>query len=286
MKKIAVFACVVLAAVIAFTGCSKKGGGGGGYAVYTSAADKFSVEVPDKFKNFESESMLVGDGTYDSTLYTSAQGDMVFMITAIHMAMDESAALEILKKAREAVAKNGETISEGETTIGGKPALNLRYKTDVEGQNAFYDVGFVYINGIQYQVLVGSDGGEKLDRPEAKHFFETFKGISAEEAATEVKEKIAAAGEYSYEALCAKLVEETKATVGESYTDDAANNTLAGCMAGADAYKVSPKGTQAIEAFTKHIFTACKGKNADDWMECYTNEAMAAGQAAANAMMR
>ncbi|MFH1538657.1 MAG: hypothetical protein ABIH66_06845 [bacterium] len=286
MRKTAVLACVVLIALMAFAGCSKKeGGGGGGYAVYTSAADKFSVEVPDKFKNFETESMLVGDGTYNATLYTSAQDDMVFMITAIHMEVDEEIALEALKKGREGVAKNGETISEGETTIGGKPALNLRYKTEVQDRDVFYDVGFVYINGIQYQILVGSDGEDKLERAEAKHYFETFKGITAEEAAAEVKERIAGAGEYSFEALCAKLVDEMKASAGGSLAEDAANDTLATCMTGADAYKAAPKGKQAIEAFTKNIFTACEGKSADAWVECYGNQAMEASQAAMNAMM-
>ncbi|MEW6201596.1 MAG: hypothetical protein AB1546_06455 [bacterium] len=298
MRKLGLIICLILPLVLVIAGCSGKKKGAAKYEVYKSAAHKFSVEVPSGYTNFETETRdhETAKGTVTTTMYQSATNDMMFMIAATPVEVDESLVKDALEKGRDAVAKTGEELKKGETTLAGKPALSLRYKMVVDGIDVFYDGAFAYIDGTQYQVLFGSTSEDKLERPEAKHFFESFKVLSAEEAAQPAEtapaagapaaEAPAAGKGFTFEALCDKLIAETKASIGSAYNSQMENQTRTGCMAAADAYKASPKASEAMTAFSKHIFTACEGKGGQEWLTCYGNESAAAGQAAANAMMK
>jgi len=259
--------CLMMAVFVFGAGCSGKKAGGNKYEIYTSAVHKFSVEVPATHKNFETESrdtMTSGGNTVTTTMYQSASKDMIFMIAATPVNIESANEKKALEAGRDAVGKTGDVISKGESTLAGKTALTLRYKAVSQGMDVFYSGVFAYIDGTQYQVLFGSTDEKKLDGPEAKHFFESFKTLSGEEAAANEKaaEKAAggSAGGFTFDALCGKLVAETKASVGAAFTADMANQTKSGCMAASDAYKSSPKAAAATTAFAKHILTACNGK--------------------------
>ncbi len=285
--------CLMMAAVLLGAGCSGKKAGGNKFELYTSAVHKFSVEVPSSHKNFETQTRdttTSSGNTVTTTMYQSASKDMIFMIAATPVNIESANEKKALEAGRDAVGKTGAVISKGEGVLSGKPALTLRYKAVSQGMDVFYSGVFAYINGTQYQVLFGSTDEKKLDGPEAKRFFESFKALSAEEAAANEKAAAPAAGEpageFTFDALCGKLVAETKASLGSAFTADMENQTKSGCMAASDAYKSSPKAAEALTAFTKHILTACNGKAGKDWLACYGNESAAAGQAAATAALK
>lgn len=109
---------------------------------------------------------------------------------------------------------------------------------------------------------------------------------AAEEADAPAEEAAdAPAQEYTFSALCDKVVAETKAG-NEYFTDQLAQQTKDGCMQGAKAYEASPKATEAMAAFTKVVFDNCAGKSGQDWVMCYANQGEAAGKAAVEAMMQ
>ena len=292
MKTAKVALCLMMVLAIMGSGCSgKKKAGAGAYEAYTSSVHKFSVEVPASYKNFETQTQdheTSGGNTITTTMYQSASNDMIFMVAATPVNIETKDATKALEAGRDAVAQSGDVVSKGDGTLDGKPALTMRYKMVSQGIDVFYDAKFAYIGGIQYQVVFGSTAEDKLDRPEGKHFFESFKTITSEEAAAQEKEAAPAAGapsgKYTFEALCDKLIAETKASIGSAFSGDMANQTRSGCMAAAESYKSSPKAAEAMSAFSKHILVACNGKSGQDWLGCYANESAAAGQAAAAKM--
>lgn len=106
-----------------------------------------------------------------------------------------------------------------------------------------------------------------------------------EEEMQEEETAAAPVQEYTFSALCDKVVAETKAG-NEYFTDELAQQTKDACLQGSKAYEASPKATEAMAAFTKIIFDNCKDKSGTDWVMCYANQGEAAGKAAADAMMQ
>ncbi|MFA6448245.1 MAG: hypothetical protein WCX65_02155 [bacterium] len=292
------FLCLLMLAMVAVIapGCAGKKKAAEKFETYTSAADLFSVDVPEGYTNFETQTQDhdTPNGTVTTTLYQSASNEMIFMVSATPIQADAKNAPAALEKGREAVGKQGTVISKGETKLDGQPALSLRYKMVSSGIDVFFDAAFAYIDGIQYQVVFGSPKEDKLSAPEAKRFFESFKHFkkgeapagSAPAAPAETKSSGKTAGDGTFKALCDKLVAETKKTVGAAYTDQMGEQTKSGCAAAEEAYKATPKAKEAINAFVNHIMTACAGKSGQEWISCYSAQAPAAGKAASDAMMK
>lgn len=111
---------------------------------------------------------------------------------------------------------------------------------------------------------------------------------AAEEPAAPAAEQPAAPAptEYTFEGLCDKLIAETRAANSAAFTDDMAKQTRDGCLMAKKAYEASPKADAAMAAFSEAILKACEGKTGEDWVRCYADQAQAAGQAAADAMMK
>ncbi|HOY63234.1 MAG TPA: hypothetical protein PLK80_07285 [bacterium] len=293
MKRIfSVVVCFAVAALV--SGCSGGAGKGTQYEKYSSIAHKFSVEVPKGAENFEVETrdaVTSGGNSVTTTLYSSSLKDIMFMVAATPVNIVSDNVKESLEKGRDAVANNGEVISKGESTLAGQPALTLVYKTQSQGMDVYYSGVFAYVEGTQFQVLFGSTDQKKLEGADAKRFFESFKydpeAAAQKEvpAAAEGKKTSAGKGQ-TLESLCNKLTLETKNTVGAAYTSELENQTRTSCLAAADAYKSSPKADAAISVFVGYIMDACDGKSGQDWIACYSSQAAAAGQAAANEMMK
>ena len=152
-------------------------------------------------------------------------------------------------------------------------------------------VAMVVVAGMTYS---GCSKGAKKDagaapateQPAAPASEDAGAAPAAEQPAAENEDAAAdEPTEYTFAALCDKLVKETKAVNSAAFTADLEKQTKDGCMAGSQAYSASPKATEAIGAFTKVIFDNCKGKSGQDWLQCYGSEGEAAGKAAADAMM-
>jgi hypothetical protein len=293
MKKMAAGVICLMVAVI-ISGCSGGGGKGTQYEKYSSMAHKFSVEVPKGAENFEVETrdaVTSGGNTVTTGLYSSSMKNIMFMVAATPVNIESDNVKESLEKGRDAVAENGEVISKGESTLAGQPALTMVYKTQSQGMDVYYSGVFAYVEGTQFQVIFGSTDQKKLDGAEAKRFFESFKydpnaqAPKAAAAAPDGSKKAPGKG-LTLASLCDKLSLETKNTVGAAYTSEMENQTRTSCLTAADAYKSSPKADAAISVFVGHIMNACEGKSGQDWISCYSNEAAAAGQAAANEMMK
>lgn len=94
----------------------------------------------------------------------------------------------------------------------------------------------------------------------------------------------AGAANYTFDMLCKRVVDETKAANGNSFTSQLRKQTMDGCMAAAKAYEKVPNADAAMSAYTKDIMTACEGKTTQDWLNCYAGETQNAGKAAADAM--
>jgi len=109
-------------------------------------------------------------------------------------------------------------------------------------------------------------GGEEAAAPAEK--------AAGEEAAAEEK----AASGASLEKLCNKLVDEMK-TMGTP--ESALDQSRSGCMQGAQAYEGNSK---ALDLYVDYIMKACEGKSGQEWFSCYSAEAQAAAQKAAEAM--
>lgn len=85
------------------------------------------------------------------------------------------------------------------------------------------------------------------------------------------------------EDLCAKFITETKAANNGNLPGEA--QVKDGCMQADKVYAGNPKGKEAVAAMVEHIMKTCDGKTGQDWVKCYADDAMAAGEAASKAMM-
>ncbi len=187
-KRNDVLCLLALIAVVAISaGCSEKKQPTNEYKTFTSVTDRFSVDVPANYINFETREQNVSSNGTKTTVYRSASEDMIFMIYATPEKLNAAMAADALATSRDALAKQGEALTKGDTKLDGQPALYMRYKTIPGGVEINYDAAFAYIDGYQYQVIFGaSKDVSKLNCPEAKRFFESFKHLKAgEETATE-----------------------------------------------------------------------------------------------------
>lgn len=106
---------------------------------------------------------------------------------------------------------------------------------------------------------------------------------AAPEAAAPAMEMKAA--DMTFEALCKKVVDESKAAAAGNFPATAEKAAMDGCMKAADAYKTSAKATAAMQAFVMDIMDACKDKSGKDWLACYSTEMPKAAAAASKAGM-
>ena len=94
----------------------------------------------------------------------------------------------------------------------------------------------------------------------------------------------AGASNYTFDMLCGKVVEETKAARGDSFNTRLSIRTMDKCMVAAQAYEKVTNADAAKSAYATEIMNACEGKTAQEWINCYDSETQNAGKAAADAM--
>lgn len=107
-----------------------------------------------------------------------------------------------------------------------------------------------------------------------------------EEAAEEVEDGIeeAAETEYTIEVLCNKVLEETQVIANGAMDEAALKQAMDNCMMADDGYAGMDKGQAAIGAMVEHYMTACGELSGMEFMNCYMDESMAAGEAAMKEM--
>jgi hypothetical protein len=193
MQRARILMCLCLAATMAVAGCSggkKKAAApekpkGPVYSTFKSDADLFTVEVPEAFKTFKTESMEMETSLGKKTMntYKSLSDEVGFLVTVFNMGVkvDNDKDLKVLlEMARGKMEANGTVLNKSEGTLGGYPAFMLQSKIRAGNQDVFSDVRFVYVNGRQYQVNFIATDEKKLNGPEAKRFFDSFKITGAE----------------------------------------------------------------------------------------------------------
>ena len=89
---------------------------------------------------------------------------------------------------------------------------------------------------------------------------------NTETAASEAKP---AEMDFTFEALCNKLVSETKAANSAVFTAALEKQSHDGCMAASKGDEKTPKAHATMVAYIKTIMTACAGKSGAEWLACY-----------------
>ena len=97
--------------------------------------------------------------------------------------------------------------------------------------------------------------------------------------ATEKTPAAAAPAEYTFEALCNKLIKETKA-VTPMFSGAIEQKTKDGCIATSKGYESMPDSNKMMAAYAKTILEPCKDKSGKDWLACYVKQTPEAGKAA------
>lgn len=112
-------------------------------------------------------------------------------------------------------------------------------------------------------------------------------GEAKDESAEPAVKEEADGSESTLEALCEKVIKESQAIAGGVALDKATLDQARGnCMMADDAYESMPNGKAAIGAMVDHYMTKCGDKAAQEFMDCYIGESMAAGEAAMKAMQQ
>jgi hypothetical protein len=183
MRKPHIFIFAIIAASLAAGGfaCSQKPAEIK-YSTYKSEPGKFEVTLPNRYMELteKTESTDTDWGVKKVTTFQSPRVNFQFTVSVMDMEktkFDDTAAAKRLAERRDKLAREtGITEKDrGDATLDGNPALTLRFTKKIDGKEDFYEYRGAFMGNRLYELYVEATNEKRLDDPEIKKFFDSFK---------------------------------------------------------------------------------------------------------------